>query len=66
MKYNCFLCVATGIFSAVAGLHLLRAMNGWELSINGWLLPLWVSWAAGLILTGLTIWGFKSHQKRHT
>lgn len=38
------------VFAAVAALHLLRAVKGWDLLINGWNLPIWGSWAAVVVL----------------
>ena len=35
-----------GIFTVIAGLHLLRALLGWEAVIGGWSVPGWVSWLA--------------------
>ena len=38
------------VFAAVAALHLLRAVKGWDLLINDWNLPIWGSWVAVVVL----------------
>lgn len=43
------------IFGLVALVHLTRLIFGWEITINGWLLPLWVSIIA-FVLAGWLGW----------
>ncbi len=52
------------IFLLVAGLHGTRAWLGWELVLNGWSIPIWVSWAAVVILGLLAANGFY-HTAKH-
>ena len=43
---------ATGIiFLVIAILHLLRIISGWSPSVEGWTVPMWLSWIA-LVVTG--------------
>ena len=44
--------VTGGLFSIVALVHLLRLAQGWDITIAGWLVPMWVSWI-GLIIPGI-------------
>jgi hypothetical protein len=49
--------VAAIIFAITAVLQLVRALSGWEVTLNGALLPLWASWLAStgaLAFVGLT------------
>lgn len=46
-----FATIAVVIFALVAILHLLRLCLGWEMAINGRVVPLWPS-AFGLIVAG--------------
>lgn len=45
----------TGIFLALAGgTHLIRSFAGWDLTVNGYSLPIWVSAVIGVLLAGLS------------
>ena len=44
-----FTLVAIVVFSLVSILHLVRLVLGWEISINGVIVPLWLSGAGFLI-----------------
>ena len=44
-----FTTVAVVVFSLVALLQLLRVALGWEVTVNGILIPLWVSVAACVV-----------------
>jgi len=52
-------CLVTApIFGLVAAAHVLRAIYGWPVSVEGWSVPLWISWMAAAVGTALCIWGF--------
>jgi len=42
--------IAGYIFLAVGLSHGVRAVLGWDLTINIWVIPVWVSYAASVIL----------------
>ncbi len=45
-------CTVTGIiFAVVALIHLVRIFMAWQVTIDGWSIPMWVSWI-GLVVTG--------------
>jgi hypothetical protein len=44
-----FSLVATVIFLVVGLMHALRLFFGWHAEVNGWTVPLWVSWV-GLVV----------------
>ena len=46
-----FTTIAIVIFSLVAVLHVLRLIFGWEVVINGLVMPMWVS-VVGIIVAG--------------
>ena len=46
-----FSLVAGLFFLLVAVLHALRLALGWQATVDGWNLPLWVSWV-GLAIAG--------------
>ena len=52
--------VAAIIFAIIAVLQLVRALSGWELTLNGAAIPLWASWLASVVAgvlacVGLTV-----------
>lgn len=47
------------VFLVIAVLHLARIVYGWEASIGGWLVPLWLSWVALVISSYLAYSGLK-------
>ena len=49
MKKNTILSYATVIFAAVAILHLLRYILGWDLSLNNYSFPQWISILSAII-----------------
>lgn len=51
------------LFSMLALLHLTRIVTQWDAVIIGWEVPLWVSWVALFIATGLAYHGLKIFNK---
>jgi hypothetical protein len=43
--------IAIFVFSLVAGMHLLRLLFHWQVTVNGMIIPLWIS-VPGLVATG--------------
>ncbi len=53
-------CAITGsIFLVIAGLHLLRIVFGWSLVVEGWAVPIWLSWVALAVAGWLGYEGLK-------
>jgi len=50
-----FTAIAAIVFAVVAGLHLLRLIWGWEVSIGGLHIPMWASIVALFIAAGLAV-----------
>ena len=50
------------VFLAIAILHLLRAIYGWEAMIASQEIPLWLSWLAVLV-SGLLAWASFSKKR---
>ena len=48
-----FTSIAVVLLSLVALLQLLRVLLGWEVAVNGVLIPLWASAVAFVVATGL-------------
>lgn len=49
MKLQTFARAAGIIFLVIGLLHLARAIYGWEANINGWNMPLSLSWVVVLV-----------------
>jgi hypothetical protein len=46
-----FATLAIAIFILIAVVHLLRLVYGWEVTVNGVVIPMWVS-VVGLLIAG--------------
>jgi len=49
MSQRSFSLVATVVFLVVGLMHALRLFFGWHVELNGWIVPMWVSWV-GLVI----------------
>jgi hypothetical protein len=49
--------VAAIIFAVIALLQLVRALSGWDITVNGADVPLWASWLAAVVAGALAIVG---------
>lgn len=52
------------VFSVIGIVHLVRALQGWEIEVSGAAIPVWVSWAAFIIAGYLAIRGFQMAQRK--
>ncbi len=50
-----FTIIAIVLFSVIAVLQLLRFILGWEVTVNGVSVPVWVSGTAFVIAAGLAV-----------
>jgi len=66
MRLQTFYFIAGLIFTAAGTMHILRAVLNWTIIINGWTLPMWVSWVVGVIVILLAIkaWALGIRTKR--
>ena len=51
------------VFTIIALLHVLRVANNWAVFLNGWAIPMWVSYAGIVVAGGLAFASF--HAKKH-
>jgi len=51
MSQKTFLFMTGAIFTAIAVVHLLRLLFGWEAIVGSWTVPRWISWVA-LVVAG--------------
>lgn len=59
MNQRTYLQVTGLLLAVVAVVHLLRAVLGWEASIGGWDVPVWLSWVAVVIAGYLAYSAYK-------
>ena len=59
MTQQSFSTIAAAIFGVVAVLHLVRILMGWPVTIDGWSVPMWVSWVGLIVAGGLSYFGAK-------
>jgi hypothetical protein len=50
-----FTTIAVVVFAIVAIAHVLRIALGWEVVVNGLVIPMWVSWIGIVVAGGLAI-----------
>jgi len=64
MSQKTYYCATGTIFLIIAVLHLYRVVRGWEASIGGWPVPLWLSWVAVAVAGCLAYNGLKTCWKK--
>jgi hypothetical protein len=58
-----FTAIAILVFSLIGCVHLLRLFFGWEVVINGMILPVWISAPGFLIASGLALMLWQESRK---
>jgi hypothetical protein len=56
MTQRSFFLITSILFLLIALLHAIRLLQGWQVTIGGTVVPLWVSWI------GLAISGFLAYE----
>jgi hypothetical protein len=64
MDRKTFTLLAGVIFAIVALLHLLRIYMAWPIVIGDWTVPMWVSWIALIVASGLSYFGLSLTPRR--
>lgn len=54
-----YLVVSGSVFGIVALVHILRLAERWLIQIEGWTVPVWLSWLGLAVAGGLCIWAFR-------
>ena len=66
MTQRTFSLVTAMLFLLIALLHAVRLLRGWQITIEGAVVPLWVSWI-GLAITAYFAWqGFRLARTEYT
>ena len=64
MRQTTYLQTVSVIFAAVAIVHALRLIDGWQLEIGGWIAPMWLSWVGLIVGAYLAYQGLKLKDKK--
>jgi len=59
MSQKSYYSTTGAIFLIITALHLLRVLNGWEVSISTFIVPMWISWVAVVLAGYLSYQGLK-------
>jgi len=59
MSNKTYLRTISLVFLIIAVLHLFRVIDGWEAVINGYTLPMWISWVAILLAGFFAFRGYR-------
>ena len=59
MTQRIFSLVTAGLFFLIALLHAVRLLRGWQVTIEGTVIPIWISWMGLVIAAYLAYQGFR-------
>ena len=59
MRIRSYLSISGSIFALVAVAHLVRLLAGWQVTIDGWEAPGWISVIGLLVPAALATWAFR-------
>jgi hypothetical protein len=62
-KHSAYAIVSSVVFFLIALVHLLRLVLQWDMIINGWYVPTWVSVVAVLVAGFLSFRGFRLFER---
>jgi len=63
MKKNHFVWLASFIFLMIGVAHIFRLLIGWQVSIAGFMIPMWIYWVEAFASLYLSFLGFKMVKK---
>ena len=58
MTHRTFSLVTAALFSLMALLHAVRILRGWHVTVEGAVMPIWISWIGLAIAAYLAYQGF--------
>ncbi|KKS23870.1 MAG: hypothetical protein UU82_C0017G0004 [Candidatus Nomurabacteria bacterium GW2011_GWC2_41_8] len=63
MTKNNFISVASYVFLIVGIMHIARLLTGWQVQINGFMIPMWIYWVEAFASLYLSFLGFRLSKK---
>lgn len=61
-----FTAIAVVIFALVAVVHLIRLFTGWEVVVNGFVVPVWASLVGLVVAGGLAVMVWREARAQHS
>jgi hypothetical protein len=58
-----YVVVSGVLFGVIAVVQAVRALNQWPVQVEGFDVPVWVSWVAMVVAGSLCVWAFRSGHK---
>ena len=58
-----YVVVSGVLFGVIAVVQAVRALNQWAVQVEGFEVPVWVSWVAMVVAGSLCVWAFRSGHK---
>jgi sterol desaturase/sphingolipid hydroxylase (fatty acid hydroxylase superfamily) len=58
-----YVVVSGVLFGVIAVVQAVRALNQWPVQVEGFAVPVWVSWVAMVVAGSLCVWAFRSGHK---
>ncbi len=65
MNTNRYLLITGIIFSLISLLHFIRALFEWQIQVDCWFVPIWVSWSAFVVAGFLCVTAIRLYQRRN-
>lgn len=62
MKIKEYFLVSGLLFLIIAIVQAVRLFYGWEIMVNGWMVPQWVSWIAVVVAGLMAYQGLTTHK----
>ena len=63
MSAKNFFIISGAVFAVIAVLHLARSLMGWEMVMNGAVMPMWLSWVGVLVFGYLAYYALSARKK---
>lgn len=61
-----FTTIAVVVFALVAVVHLIRLFTGWEVIVNGFVVPVWASLVGLIVAGGLAVMLWREARTQRT
>ena len=58
-----YVVVSGVLLGVIAVVQAVRALNQWPVQVDGFDVPVWVSWIAMVVAGSLCVWAFRSGHK---
>jgi hypothetical protein len=63
LRYTAYTLISGLLFAVVAMAHAARLLLGWNITVDGVAVPMWVSWAGLAVPALLALWAFALYRR---